>query len=123
MIVLRQEAGGDLDLILILSVIGEPHFANRTRTDVPTYDALGTTETTKALSINTYSIVRFTKAPRESVRRKVAKLIELEWVVCDKGGSPSPTAKSATALAKGTDTALEFIQFFAKTLRDKDADR
>jgi hypothetical protein len=109
MIALRREFDGDLDMALILAVIGERHFARRTRPDAPTYDTLGHTETTPTPSINALSLSQYTGIPRETARRKVAALIKRGWVVADRRGSLSPTPEAAADLRRATDEALGFM--------------
>ena len=117
MIALRRELDGDLDMALILAVIGERHFARRTRPDAPTYDTLGFTETTQTPSINALSLSQYTGIPRETARRKVAALVERGWVVSDRRGSLSPTPRAANDLRRATDEALGFIRMMTATRR------
>jgi hypothetical protein len=115
--VLRREFDGDLDMALILAVIGERHFTKRTCASTPTLETLGATKVTGAPSVNSYSIAQFTSIPRETTRRKVAALIGRGWVVRDAQGNLSPTAKAAADLVKGTEASIRFI---AETRKTKD---
>lgn len=107
---LRAASGGDLDLILILAVIGERHFARRVDPTTPTREGLGFTETTPTPSINVLSLAEYTGLPRETMRRKVAKLRDRGWVVIDGKGNLSPTGEAAMALSDGTEATMEFIE-------------
>ena len=113
LIALRAEVGGDLDMVLILAVIGERHFARRNCSSGPIDETSVSTETVPGPSINTYSLAQYTQIPRETVRRKVAALIERGWVVCDARGNLGPTKLVVSDLAKGTDAALRFIEMTA----------
>ncbi len=106
---LRREFSGDLDLLLICAVIGDRHFAHRLDPDTPTYQTLGSTLVSDAPSINAYSIAQFTSIPRETVRRKVAVLVEKGWVSVDAKGNLKPTAKAAEDLSVGTYETIRFL--------------
>jgi hypothetical protein len=76
----REVAGGDLDLNIILLVIAirsveHPDFSSLPRErleDLPVFPSLG---------VNTHSIAESSGIPRETVRRKVAKLVRDGWIV------------------------------------------
>lgn len=107
--VLRREFDGDLDLLLIFAVIGDRHFARRVDPETPTYSTLGSTPVTDAPSVNAYSIAQFTDIPRETVRRKVARLSGKGWVSTDTKGNLRPTAKAAKELCNGTVETIRFL--------------
>lgn len=109
LICLRDAVGGDLELALILAVIGERHFAHRRDPDTPTYESIGLTETTPGDRINTLSLAQYTGIPRETARRKVGHLIDLGWVTVDERGNLVPTAQAAKDLQGGTDAAIAFL--------------
>ncbi len=116
--VLRREFDGDLDMALILAVIGERHFTKRLSASTPTLETLGSTKVSGAPSVNSYSIAQFTSIPRETTRRKVAALIGRGWVARDAQGNLSPTAKAAADLVKGTEATIQFIAEMTKA-RDR----
>jgi hypothetical protein len=76
----REGAGRDLELNIILLVIAirtveDSDFANLSRErleDIPVFPSLG---------VNILSIAESTGIPRETVRRKVAKLVRDGWIV------------------------------------------
>lgn len=111
LIQIRDAVGGDLDLALILAVIGERHFARRMDPDAPTYETMGATETPPGDSINTLSLAQYTGIPRETARRKIAHLTDLGWVEVDDRGNLVPTAQVAKDLRGGTDAAIAFLDF------------
>lgn len=108
--VLRREFAGDLDLLLICAIVGERHFARRIDPATPTYETLGATPVTNAPSVNAYSIAQYSGIPRETVRRKVARLVNNGWLTSDAKGNLSPTAKAAKDLAHGTQETVRFLK-------------
>jgi hypothetical protein len=112
---LRSEFDGDLDLLLICAVIGDRHFAHRLDPETPTYQTLGSTPVSDAPSINAYSIAQFAAIPRETVRRKVAVLVEKGWVSVDEKGNLKPTAKAAEDLSVGTCETIQFLNTVSGT--------
>lgn len=116
---LRQEFDGDLDKALIMAVIGDRHFANRVSLRAPTFASLGATPTTDGPSVNALSIAQFTDIPRETVRRKVAMLVDLGWVNCDDRGNLSPTQQAAADLSNGTNATVKFIETVALASRSQ----
>lgn len=102
LITLRAELGNDLDLVLIMAVIAERHYGSKAANPAPT-------EANPTPGINTLSVAMYAEIPRETVRRKVAKLIEKGWVKCDEHGILSPTPQAASDLAKGTAATLKYL--------------
>jgi hypothetical protein len=114
LVVLRRAFDGDLDMMLILAIIGDRRVWQRVSSaDVPTVE-LGKTplplRKTEAVSLNVLSIANFSGIPRETVRRKVATLIENGWVEREDNGDLRPTRKAATDLQIGTDATLAYIR-------------
>jgi hypothetical protein len=111
LIALRRDFGGDLDMALILAVIGERRYARRTSREVPTYERLGATDgrVTGTVSINSYSIAEYTGIPRETVRRKVTALIDHGWIERGALGDLIPTMKAASDLANSTEATLTYL--------------
>ena len=106
LIQLRAELGNDLDLVLILAVIAERHYAKATDPDENTPSA----QDEKVISgINALSIALYTDNPRETVRRKVGLLVEKGWVDCDARGNLSPTEQAKGDLAKGTAVTWKYL--------------
>lgn len=101
---LRATLSNDLDLVLILAVIAERHYAGTVPPD-----------TSGAHGINTLSIALYTEIPRETVRRKVGILVEKGWVDCDARGNLSPTGLAAAELSKGTAATLAYLNAVTKT--------
>jgi hypothetical protein len=114
LLVLRQEFEGDLDMMLILAIIGDRRIWQRACKEDVSYAGLGKTplplEASDAISINVLSIANFTSIPRETVRRKVAALIERGWVDREDNGDLCPTRKAAIDLQVGTDATIAYVR-------------
>jgi len=116
MLILRQAFGGDLDQMLILAVIGERKLARRASAAEPRYDRLGYTDLhdPESLAINAHSLSEYTGIPRETVRRKVAALIERGWVERSDNADLRTTARVAEDLQHGTDATLDYLRSIAQ---------
>ena len=106
---LRSELGNDLDMVLIMAVIAERHYASLDvaagRDEVGADPALAS----ESFGINALSVALYADIPRETVRRKIARLVKKGWIDCDARGSLSPTAQAARDLAGGTDATLTYM--------------
>src|SRR6516165_10247788 len=79
--VARAACDGDLDKYLIILVVGMRTVEDRRFADVNMEDVLsGAVDVYPSLSTNVRSIADSTGIPKESVRRKVAALIEAGWI-------------------------------------------
>lgn len=114
LLALRREFDGDLDLLLILAVIGERHHAleDRENLDAIDLDSFSTTSPheIERPTVNVQSVADYTGIPRETVRRKVAALIKRGWVRREEDGDLHPTAKAATDLRTSTEAAYAYIR-------------
>lgn len=99
---LRAVMGNDLDQALILAVIAERYYAA-----LETENVAGAAR--ERCAINAHSVALYAGIPRETVRRKIAKLVEKGWVDRDATGSLSPTARAADDLAAGTVATLTYM--------------
>jgi len=80
----RASCDGDLDKLLIVLVVGMRTAEDKRLLDLELDDLLaGALETYPSLSTNVRSIADSTGIPKESVRRKVAALVEAGWIVRD----------------------------------------
>ncbi len=59
-----------------MAEIGDRHFAKRASSDTATYATLRATQNTDGQSVNALSIAQFNDIPRETVRRKIANLVD-----------------------------------------------
>jgi hypothetical protein len=117
----RRCFDGDLDLFLVLAVIGDRSFASgivSTGMDYRTFID-PQRERTPPQPINSLSIASFSGIPRETVRRKVQDLIEKGWVQRDENGHLSATKKAAAQLAPLTEISMEYLTEMAKVLQIK----
>lgn len=121
---LRREFDGDLDLLLIMAVIGERRIQQRMEPGALRYENLGTTPNRPdgGGTINAYSLAAYTGMPRETVRRKVAALIARGWIERDERGDLHPTKKAADELAGATDATIDYIRQI-KDIRDVDTSK
>lgn len=77
----RNACGGDLDKLLIILVVALRTAEHREIIDVEFEDVLrGAVESYPSLSTNVRSIADSTGIPKETVRRKVADLVEVGWI-------------------------------------------
>lgn len=109
LIKLRSELDNDLDLVLIMAVIAERHYAGISQTEASNSASTLPAGTSPAFGINTHSVALYAEIPRETVRRKVARLVEKGWVTCDGQGNLTPAPQAASDLEKGTSATLKYL--------------
>lgn len=112
LVVLRRSFDGDLDMMLILAIIGDRRVWQRLSKDDVSFEKFGKTPLPAApnVSINVLSIAGFIGMPRETVRRKVAALIERGWVEREDNGDLRPTRKAAEDLQEGTLATIDYVR-------------
>ena len=80
----RESCDGDLDKLLIVLVVALRTAEDKRVLDLDLEDVLsGTVDVYPSLSTNVRSIADSTGIPKESVRRKVAALVDAGWIVRD----------------------------------------
>lgn len=80
----RAACDGDLDKLLIVLVVAMRTAEDKRVLDLELEDVLsGALQTYPSLSTNVRSISDSTGIPKESVRRKVAALVEAGWIIRD----------------------------------------
>jgi hypothetical protein len=106
----RRLFDGDLDEMLILSAIGERTLSPQRAAGL-TYQKFlnGERNETKTGRINTQSIADSTGIPRETVRRKVIRLIDRGWVKQNDDGSFEVAEKAAVDLAPATQATFDYL--------------
>jgi len=111
MIEVRRKFDGDLDLFLVLAVIGDRTFAASKVLSSVTFDDFmsAARPKTEPIAVNAYSVAQFSQIPRETVRRKVQELIERGWVERDDRGSLSATRKAAVDLQPLTEASMNYL--------------
>lgn len=116
----RSAFGGDLDLFLVLAVIGDRTFEPGRVSPSFTFDDFMSEETVKPepVSLNTYSISQFSRIPRETVRRKVQELVDRGWVERTEDGSLKATRKAAVDLLPLTEASMKYLARMSDLFRD-----
>jgi hypothetical protein len=112
----RQHFGGDLDMFLVLAVIGDRSFAaSKASADLTYGDLLDVNRTpTEPEALNVLSIAQFSGIPRETVRRKVNQLMEKGWVERDAKGYVRATRKAAHDLHPLTEISFDYLARMAR---------
>ena len=107
----RKTFDGDLELMIVLAVIGDRTLnAKNTRPDL-THDELMSDPSAHVLplDINTSSIAEYSGIPRETVRRKIKLLQERGWIARDAEGMLVATKKSAEDLASMMSIGIRYM--------------
>lgn len=117
---LRQAVGGDLDLILILSVIAErtPPEAWSQRLSPSGRLTRGDPGQVWQEPINVQSIADSWGIPKETVRRKVNELVKRGWIARDRSGYLSVTPRAARDLKAETEASVSYLAALRSTLMD-----
>ena len=115
----RAAFDGDLDMFLVLAVIGDRTLSQRKVDPALSFEEFQAVSG-KALpeDINIRSIADFSGIPRETVRRKVAQLIEHGWVTKKEDGFLIATHQAKEDLKPVTETSIRYIASMLKLLRD-----
>lgn len=117
----RKAFDGDLDMLLILSLIDDRTFSPRHTDQALDYDGLrdGLTDETPQPDISLRSIADFSGIPRESVRRKISQLVKLGCVAQQRDGALRATRRAKKTLEPQTLSNIQsvsaMIQLFAET--------
>lgn len=113
----RKHFNGDLDLFLVLAVVGDRSFASGNASVDLTYQAFRDESRvrTKHQPINSLSIADFSGIPRETVRRKVQELINRGWISRDDEGYLIVTPKVAEDLTPLTEISFDYLTRMAET--------
>ena len=110
LIVLRKQFFGDLDLMLIMAIIGSRTLPARQSTAMTYQEFMaGDKDLIQVQAINIQSVAECSGIARETVRRKIQKLEHLELVMRDAQGMLSVTAKAATNLSASTEASLQYL--------------
>lgn len=111
LIACRENFDGDIDLFLVLCVIGERSFSQSNVREPMSFDQWNSTDTKRivAENINVQSIADFSGIPRETVRRKLAILIGKGWVQRDENGFVRATDKARKDLDPLTQVSIGYL--------------
>lgn len=116
----RRSFDGDIDLFLVLCVIGDRTFSARHAPADINFESWNGTAVKNIPSedINVQSLSDFSGIPRETVRRKLNILIEKGWVERDERGYITATEKAKQDLSPLTMASLVYLTRMKKTLGD-----
>lgn len=116
----RKSFDGDLDMFLVLAVIGERTYSQQHADPSLTYDEFqsGRAANTRVRDINLRSIAEFSGIPRETVRRKIAALAERGWVERNGDESLVATRKASVDLQPLTLESISYIAQMLTLVRD-----
>lgn len=116
----RRTFGGDLDLFLVFSIIGERSFTPRNVPKAMTEQEFRASpvSTVEPAAINLQSIADYSGIPRETVRRKVAALVAMGWVARDAAGLIAVTDRAKEGLAGLTESSVRYLRDLAAALDD-----
>lgn len=111
LIACRRVCDGDLDLFLVLTIIGERTFSARNAPAAMSHDAFlsGTVRDVEPEAINLQSIADYSGIPRETVRRKIETLIEKGWVERDSRRFVTATDQANASLRDLTASTLRYL--------------
>lgn len=114
----RRHFHGDLDLLLVLCVIGDRTFSGARVPPDFTYEQFNdpSRHAIVPAGLNARSISDFSGIPKETVRRKVQDLIGVGWVERDDQGFLKATDKARLDLEPLTETSLNYLVNMAKVL-------
>lgn len=120
----RRAFDGDMDLFLVLAVIGDRTFSEKNAVRDVKFDEWQACDDNYAIpeNINIQSISDYSGIARETVRRKVCMLIDRGWVNRDEKGSLSATLKCRSDLEATTIDAIKYIESMFKLLSSFDAE-
>ena len=107
----RKACDGDLDLFLIMAIIGERTFSAAHAPDSMSHSEFvsGTVGKIAPLPINLQSIADFSGIARETVRRKLDLLIKRGWVVRGEHGYVTATDAANQALQDLTSSTVRYF--------------
>lgn len=115
----RRHFRGDLDLFLVLCIVGDRTFSRRKTPSDMTFDNFNdpANHPVEAEALNARSIADFSGIPRETVRRKVRDLIKLGWILREQDGRLRATDKARIDLMPLTETSIDYLVRMARVLK------
>lgn len=111
LILLRQHFDGDLDMLLVMAVIGEATLPKHLLPANFSYDELlkGKGQQINKQDINTQSIAAYSGIPRETVRRKLDRLADKGWIERNSNGGWTATRRGSQDLQQATEATLDYL--------------
>jgi hypothetical protein len=107
----RKHFDGDIDLFLVLCVIGDRTFSEQhapSDMDFGTWSSASVSHV-RSIEINVQSLSDYSGIPRETVRRKLIILVDKGWVARDERGFITATDKAKEDLAPLTTVSLGYL--------------
>jgi hypothetical protein len=122
MIECRQAFDGDLDMFLVLAIVGDRTFSQRMADPAQNFTEFqASTQSTPPEDINIRSISDFSGIPRETVRRKIALLEGKGWITRKDDGFIVATMKAKEDLEPLTVTSIKYVARMMSLLREIEA--
>ncbi|MFZ4808485.1 MAG: helix-turn-helix domain-containing protein [Hyphomicrobiaceae bacterium] len=114
----RRHFHGDLDLLLVLGVIGDRTLARGKAPPDLDYSQFidKSWQPVEPEPLNARSLAEFTGIPRETARRKVQDLVDMGWVDRDERGYLTASRKAAEELSPLTETTFQYLARMASIL-------
>lgn len=111
LILLRQHFDGDLDMLLVMAVIGEATLPRHLLPASFSYEQLlqGKGQQVNKHDINTQSIAAYSGIPRETVRRKLDRLADKGWIERNSNGGWTATRKGSQDLQEATEATIDYL--------------
>lgn len=108
----RRACDGDLDLFLVLTIIGERTFTARNAPDAMSHAEFfeRSVDSLQPAAINLQSIADYSGIPRETVRRKIDTLIDKGWVQRDASKFVTATDKAKENLFGLTESVVRYLR-------------
>lgn len=116
----RRTFDGDLDMFLVLAVIGDRTYSQQHADPEVTYEDFisGKAGHTETIDINLRSIAEFSGVPRETVRRKLKDLMAKGWVTRNANGSLTATRTASVDLQPLTRASIAYVAGMLNLLKD-----
>ncbi len=116
----RKHFNSDLDLFLVLCIIGDRTFSTEHAPSDMDFDnwSSASPREVQSIEINAQSLSDYSGIPRETVRRKLNILVEKGWVERDHRGYITATAKAKEELAPLTKSSLVYLTRMKSVLTD-----
>lgn len=108
----RAACDGDLDLFLVMTIIGERTFNARNVPEAMSQEEFytGTVRDVRPLAINLQSISDYSGIPRETVRRKLETLLAKGWIERDERKFITATDQANASLRGLTEATLRYLR-------------
>ncbi len=108
----RRVCDGDLELFLVLTIIGERTFTHHRAPSTMSHAEFveRSVDTLEPAAINLQSIADYSGIPRETVRRKIETLVAKGWIRRDERRFITVTDKAKTELSALTEASIRYLR-------------